>query len=245
MLYSGFAPPRQPGARTDGRHNRSTRGRSRSGRYPVSGRPLRPPRRPRSACGRTGWTRPGAGRGDAATRADRAGGKRGRRAEGDQRAARPAPDDGAQVVAPLRRAPAGRAARRAPLRHAVHHRRRPHRGGDRAHAGKPAAGRHTLEFARYGEGERPVGLDGAARLARVRPDDLPRQPDGRHWSRGSCRGATAGLLWDTEHENGRPVGATFGGDQTVCDDAFAPCQSKEVSYSQCVNHGHKGFAISA
>ncbi len=60
-------------------------------------------------------------------------------------------------------------ARRAPLRHAAHHRRCADRGGDRPHPGEPAAGCHALEFAQHGPRQRRVDLQRAAHLARLRP----------------------------------------------------------------------------
>ena len=113
------------------------------------------------------------GAGAGAAGADRAGLRRG--AQNKQVAAGSGcdPAHGPQVAPPLRRRSAGRAARRAALGRAAHDRRRADRGGDRRDAGEPAGGRHALELARHGQGERPVHLHGAAHLARVRPAAAP------------------------------------------------------------------------
>ena len=116
-------------------------------------------------------TQDGAGAGVAG--ADRAG-VRGRAAkQAGRRRARGGSGHGRQVAPPLRGAAGWRAARRAALGRAAHDRGRAHRGGDRHDPGEPAGGRHALELARHGQGQRPVGLDGPAHLARLRPAAAP------------------------------------------------------------------------
>ena len=136
--------------------------------------------------------------------------------------------DGRQMAPALCRAARGRPARRAASRRAAHDRRCPDRSGDRADPGEPARGCHPLEFARHGEGQRPVGLERAAHLARLRPAAAP-DGDLQALHRSGLRGQGA--------RRGRPLCLAAGSMPSCCASTRSPRSRRSTAASRCCRCG--------